>query len=58
MKIIVAFTVYFLYWGVCFLGTGTDKKNLIGLRSYPDAIQDRVRSDSLLGRECKVKCVS
>ena len=36
MKIIVAIAFYFLYWGVCFLGTGTDKKNLIGLRSYSD----------------------
>ena len=26
MKIIVAIAFYFLYWGVCFLGTGTDKK--------------------------------
>ena len=51
MKIIVAFTFYFLYWGVCVLGTGTDKKNLIGLRSYPDAVQDRVRSDSRLGKD-------
>ena len=36
MKIIVAIAFYFLYWGVCFLGTGTDKKNLMGLRSYSD----------------------
>ena len=33
------------------LGTGTDKKNLIGLRSYPDEIQSRVRSDSQLGKD-------
>ena len=38
MKIIVAIAFYFLYWGVCFLGTGTDRKNLIGLRSYPDEV--------------------
>ena len=48
MKIIVAIAFYFLYWGVCFLGTGTDKKNLIGLRSYPEEVQDRVRSDPQL----------
>ena len=45
MKIIVAIAFYFLYWGVCFLGTGTDKKNLMGLRSYPEEVQNRVRSD-------------
>ena len=49
MKIIVAIAFYFLYWGVCFLGTGTDKKNLMGLRSYPEEVQNRVRSDHQLG---------
>ncbi len=49
MKIILAIAFYFLYWGVCFLGTGTDRKNLIGLRSYPEAVQNRVRSDPQLG---------
>ena len=50
MKIIVALSFYFLYWGVCFLGTGTDKKNLMGLRSYPEEVQNRVRSDHRLGK--------
>lgn len=50
MKIIVAIAFYFLYWGVCFLGTGTDKKNLMGLRSYPEEVQNRVRSDYQLGK--------
>ena len=47
---IVAIAFYFLYWGVCFLGTGTDKKNLMGLRSYPEEVQNRVRSDHQLGK--------
>ena len=51
MKIIVAAAFYFLYWGICFLGTGTDRKNLIGLRSYPDEVQKRVRSDPQLGKD-------
>lgn len=45
MKIIVAFAFYLFYWLVCFLCTGTDKKNLIGLRSYPDAVQRAVRAN-------------
>ena len=45
MKIIVALVFYLLYWGVCFLFTGTDRKNLIGLRSYPDEVQKKVRND-------------
>lgn len=50
MKIIIVVAFCFLHWGVCFLGTGMDKKNLIGLRSYPDEVQNRVRSDSQLGK--------
>ena len=46
----IAAVFYFLYWGVCFLGTGTDRKNLIGLRSYPDEVQTRVQSDPQLGQ--------
>ena len=51
MKIIVVFAFYFLYWGICFLGTGTDKKNLVGLRAYPDAVQNRVRNDFQLRKD-------
>ena len=51
MKIIIAIAFYFLYWGICFLGTGTDRKNLIGLRSYPDEVQNRVRSDPQLAKD-------
>ena len=51
MKIIIAIAFYFLHWGICFLGTGTDKRNLIGLRSYPEEVQSRVRSDPQLGKK-------
>lgn len=51
MKIIIAIAFYFLYWGVCCLGTGTDKKNLRGLRSYPEEVQNRVRSDPQLAKD-------
>ena len=50
MKVMIVAVFYFLYWGVCFLGTGTDRKNLIGLRSYPEEVQNRVRSDPQLGK--------
>ena len=43
MKWLVALAFWFLYWGICYLATGSDKKNLAGLRSYPDAVQDLVR---------------
>ena len=50
MKIVIAIAFYFLHWGICCLGTGTDRKNLIGLRSYPEEVQNRVRSDPQLGK--------
>ncbi len=43
MRIGLAIVFYLLYWSICFLGTGTDRKNLIGLRSYPDPVQAQVR---------------
>ena len=51
MKTIIAVALYFLYWGMCVLGTGTDRKNLLGLRSYPDEVQNRVRSDPQLAKD-------
>ena len=51
MKGIVAIAFYFLYWGICWLGTGTDRKNLAGLRSYPEEVQRRVRSDPQLAND-------
>ena len=43
MKWLIIPAFWFLYWGICFLCTGTDKKNLAGLRSYPSEVQARVR---------------
>jgi hypothetical protein len=43
MKWLIAVVFWFFYWGICFLCTGTDKKNLAGLRSYPNEVQSRVR---------------
>lgn len=42
VKIIVAVLFYLLFWFMCYLGTGTDKKNIKGFRSYPDEVQKRV----------------
>ena len=50
MKGITIFTFCLLYWLCCFFGTGTDRKNLAGLRSYPDAVQVAVRNHPELGK--------
>lgn len=50
IKVTVALAFYLFCWLCCFLGTGTDRKNLAGLRSYPDAVQQTVREcDELKG---------
>lgn len=48
MRILVAVLFYLLYWGICFLCTGGDQKNLFGLRSYPKKVQERVRAEKAL----------
>ena len=45
MKWLILPAFWFLYWGICFLCTGTDKKNLAGLRSYPKAVQALVQAE-------------
>lgn len=49
-KISASLAFYLFYWLCCFLGTGSDKKNLSGLRSYPDAVQRAVREHLVLGK--------
>lgn len=49
-KIIVPIAFYLFYWSCCFLGTGTDRKNLAGLRSYPDTVQQAIRKHPMLGK--------
>lgn len=50
IKITTVLLFCLLYWFCCFLGTGTDKKNLAGLRSYPDNVQQAVRKHKTFGK--------
>lgn len=50
MKLFVVVAFYLIYWFICFLCTGTDKKNLAGLRSYPDSVQQAVRKHPELSK--------
>lgn len=50
LKIFVSIAFCFFYWFCCFLGTGTDRKNLAGLRSYPDTVQRAVREHPVFGK--------
>lgn len=37
-----------IFWLLCYLGTGTDEKNLKSFRSYPDAVQSMLKADPRL----------
>ncbi len=37
-----------LFWLMCYRKTGTDEKNMLGFRSYPKAVQERVYKDAKL----------
>lgn len=43
MKYCTCIVFWLFYWGVCVLCTGGDRKNLLGLRSYPEAVRRAVR---------------
>lgn len=49
MRFFTALALYLVYWLICYFCTGTDRKNLAGLRSYPDAVQRAVRAHPTLG---------
>lgn len=51
MKLLIALALYLFYWLACFLATGTDQRNLMGLRSYPDIVQEAVRVHPVLGKK-------
>ena len=50
LQIIVGIILYGLFFMMCYLATGSDKKNLGGFRSYPDEVQKRVYQDEVLGK--------
>lgn len=57
IKILVALVFYLFYWLICYLNTGTDKKNLIGFRSYPDVVQQEVLKHLVVQKEIKEKSI-
>ena len=48
MKVLIIIVIYGLFFLMCYLGTGTLKKNMKSFYSYPDEIQNRVRNNELL----------
>lgn len=50
VKIAVIIGLCLLFWLICFLNTGNDKKNMLGFRSYPKEVQEIVKNYSTLGK--------
>lgn len=46
--IITGAVIYILFFIMCYLGTGSDKKNMNSYYAYPDAIQKKISEDSEL----------
>lgn len=45
MLVVECIIICLIMWLICFLSTGTDEKNLIGLRSYPLEVQEIIRNN-------------
>ncbi len=46
MRICFVIGMCLLLWLICYINTGTDKKNMIGYRSYPKEVQDILKEKS------------
>lgn len=48
VKVMVMVAFCLLFWAGCYLGTGTDQKNIKGFRSYPLSVQRLIEKDKNL----------
>ncbi len=56
MKYLIAgIILYGIFFLMCYLGTGGDKKNIKSFYSYPDAVQTKIRQNSDLRKMIPVK---
>lgn len=46
--VVIGIIVYAAYFLICFLGTGTDQKNMKMFYAYPPAVQTKIRNNSKL----------
>ena len=43
-----------LFWGICYLNTGSDDKNIKSYASYPDEVQEMIKKNPALQPQIKV----
>lgn len=56
MLIVELVILYVLFWGICYLNTGSDDKNIKSYASYPDEVQEMVNKNPVL--QSKIKTAS
>ena len=47
-----------VFWILCYLGIGTDEKNIKSFSSYPDRVQELIRKDPILSKNIKESSVT
>lgn len=53
--LIAAIILYGLFFLICYYSTGGDKKNMKSFYSYPDAVQTKIKQNSVLSKMIPVK---
>ncbi len=48
IRIIIILLFLILFWAGCYLGTGSDEKNIKSFRSYPPEVKERLRKNENL----------
>lgn len=51
IKLLIILAFCLLFWLGCYKNTGTDEKNLLGFRSYPDEIQNMIYRNENLSKK-------
>ena len=54
MLIIELIVICVLFWGICYLGTGSDEKNIKSYSSYPNEVQKLVSENPCLSGRIKI----
>lgn len=53
MLILELIILCIMFWGICYLNTGSDEKNIKSYASYPDEVQEMIKKNSAL--QAKIK---
>lgn len=51
IKLLIVLVFCLLFWLGCYKNTGTDEKNLLGFRSYPDEVQNMIYRNENLSKK-------